>query len=353
MKHNHPASIPRTDKPTAADAGLAWAALVDEKAGTAGAAEVADAELSLELDQSAGYTADHAALAFGIPRIAPVPTGPDRTREATAAPSESGRRFETAMDAGGDTGEDAGDIGPEVEDLTESLTADEREVAGPPSSADDSETEQREDRLGSGSAASGGAGLGPGPLGELVTAVLTMPKSRPAWCRTERLPLSARASAVATLSGLRVAAAPSPVAVGREPAEAKTTTVTLPVASQPPPGMFAWRELAWRGLLFVAGAAATGAVLLAARALPIAQGPARPARLLAPPSQREPSPQRPRDPLRDQLIGHALRAIAAGHREQAVALLGRYKESGPPDDRAVDLMLQALKKDLAAAAPAR
>lgn len=351
MKHNHPASIPRTDKPTAAGAGLAWAALVDEKAGTAGAAAVADAELSLELDQSAGYTADHAALAFGIPRIAPVPTGPDRTSEATAAPSESSRRFETSRDAGEDTGEDAGEIGPEVEDLTESLTADEREVAAPPSSTDDSETEQREDRLGSGSAASGGAG--PGPLGELVTAVLTMPKSRPAWCRTERLPLSARASAAATLSGLRVAAAPSPVAVGREPAEAKTTTVTLPVASQPPPGMFAWRELAWRGLLFIAGAAAMGTVLLAARALPIAQGPAHPARLLAPPSQREPSRERPHEPLRDQLIGHALRAIAAGHREQAVALLGRYKESGPPDEHAVDLMLQALKKDLAATPPGR
>ena len=38
---------------------------------------------------------------------------------------------------------------------------------------------------------------------------------------------------------------------------------------------------------------------------------------------------------------------------QAVALLGRYKESGPPDEHAVDLMLQALKKDLAATPPGR
>ena len=62
MKHNHPASIPRTDKPTAADAGLAWAALVDEKAGLAGAAEVADAELSLKKAQLALKDAEAALI---------------------------------------------------------------------------------------------------------------------------------------------------------------------------------------------------------------------------------------------------------------------------------------------------
>lgn len=354
MKHNHPASMPRTDKPTAAGAGRTWAALLDDKpsAACAGGDEAgADAELSLELDPAAGYTADHAALAFGIPRIAPVPIGSDRTGEASSTQSESSRRFARALD----DGEDAGEIEPEVEDLTESLTADERGVAAAPRSADEPGATLREERLGGGSAPSGGTGQG--PLGELVTAVLAMPKSRPperrrAWCGTERLPLSERASAAASLSELRIAA-PSPAEVGHEPAEAKTTTMTLPVASQPPPRSLAWRELAWRGLLFVGGAVAMGAVLLAARALPIAQGPARAASQPAPPSQREPSRERPREPLRDQLIVHALRAIAAGHREQAVALLGRYKDSGPADEHAVELMLQALKKDPSTTAPAR
>ena len=206
MKHNHPASIPRTDKPGAAGrgGGETSAAPLDDKCSSAfagGAAAPADAELSLELDQSAGYTADHAALAFGIPRIAPVPVGEDRTGEVTPALSESSRRFAQAAD----DGEDAGDGEPEVEDLTESLTADEREVAAAPSSED----EPNGDRLGGGFSPSPGpspgpsSGPSPGPrsLGDLVTAVLTMPKSgvperRPAWGGTERLPLSERAQEI-------------------------------------------------------------------------------------------------------------------------------------------------------------
>lgn len=387
MKHNHPASVPRTHQPPPSSAGAA--APLDDKASAAcagGAASGADAELSLELDQSAGYTAEHAALAFGIPRVAPVPTGatgaigaigatgatgPDRVGAATAAQGDSSRRYARAPAAGE----------AEPEDPTESLTGDEREVSVPaPRSGEEALPGAGGERLGSGPSP-GPADPGPRarPIGEVVTAVLPLPKSRapelrPAWGGTERLPLSERAQAAVTLSGLRITVAPpAEVGTGSEPAEAKTTTVTLPVASQHPPAVSAWRELAWRGLLFVGGAVTMGVVLLAVRALPITRGPERAASLLAPrgrsepgrsePSRREPSRREPgrsepgrerlREPLREQLIVHALRAIAAGHREQAVTLLGRYQDSGPAAEHAVELMLRVLKKDLGATAPAR
>jgi hypothetical protein len=101
----------------------------------------------------------------------------------------------------------------------------------------------------------------------------------------------------------------------------------------------------FRGLLFVSGAVAMGVVLLAARALPVAAPRPRAAGPLAPPSRAESS--------RERLIEHALHAIAQGHGEQAVALLGRYQDSGPSTEHAVEVMLRVLKKDLATTVPPR
>jgi hypothetical protein len=56
---------------------------------------------------------------------------------------------------------------------------------------------------------------------------------------------------------------------------------------------------------------------------------------------------------RERLIEQAVAAIREGRREQAVALLVRYQagETGSKPERAVELMLRTLRKELALAGP--
>lgn len=293
--------LPKT-APTAPVASATRAALADENA-------------DLDPDPSAGYAADHAALAFGIPRIAPVLVqavgGLDRP-----------------------IGHPPG-FAAEVEDLTESLIADEQQAAAVFPSG----------KLGE---LAGGS-----ELSDPVTAALRLPCRRPqtrtVWSGPQRLPLTERLTVPSALGGPRLTAVLPPVSRG--PAEAATTTVTLPAAlpsalfAGVPGGRPSLRQPT-RRILFCGGALLVVAIVgLVCSALPRVGPGAAPSPLV-----------RHRDGLhRERLLEQAVAALRDGRPEQAIPLLLRYQSGqlSGERDRTVDLMLRVLRTNSSAPLTAR
>lgn len=355
------------------------------KMGPAGSSEEAElvkakvaATANAEADPSVGYAAEHAALAFGIPRVAPVPiaTGepPGRLREPAGAPQRAAdeRVFGAARYLREDASSASSLTGPllaaepsgfALEDLTESLTADADGAAAVAARAGPTEPAEP-------------AGAGAGSASDQVTTMLTVPKGRglqaPQDFAAESSSLTQRSIAPldellgeslgeslseslseplgGELRGL--AAAPlktiaMPLLQG--PMESATTTWTLPPATGPAAATLG-RGALGRSARLVAVAlvgAALGACvsLLTLRALPSAS--------VGPGSGRRVAPRRP-DANAERLIEQAVTALRAGQGEHAAALLRRYKDGRPAaePEPAVEIMLRVLHRD-AAAGPAR
>ena len=290
-------------------------------------------------DSLLGYAADHAAIAFGIPRIAPVLLHQPGSQPGTRTPRGPASQPDPSAT-----------FPAEVEDLTESLTADEREVAevafpatlAAPAPAAPEPADWAADQA----------------LSDPVTAALRMPTSRARepeaeWGRAQRQPLTERLAV--PRAAPEAAFAPRLMAQlshrGRGPGDAATTTVTLPaaVSSAEPfafaavPGAGAARRppLA-RWVLLGAGAVVALAIAaLAGRALTLAdRWPG------AAPRPTLPAP-RPTAAYRERLIEQAVASLRSGRREQAIALLLRYQASAPAgsSDRTVEILLRVIKKD--------
>lgn len=317
-----------------------------------------------EADPSVGYAAEHAALAFGIPRVAPVPiaTGepPGRLREPAGAPQRAAD--ERVLGAARHAREDASSArslaGPllaaepsdfALEDLTESLTADADGAAAVAPRAGPTEPT--------------GTGAGAGSASDQVTTMLTVPTGRglqaPQDFAAESCSLTQRSIApldeplgelLGELLGdeLRgLAAAPlktiaMPLLQG--PMESATTTWTLPPTG--PAAATLGRGAIGRSARLVA-VALVGAVLgacvslLTLRALPYAS-----VRLG---SGRRAAPRRP-DANAERLIEQAVTALRAGQGEHAATLLRRYKDGRPAaeSEPAVEIMLRMLHRDVPA-----
>lgn len=325
--------------------------------------EAAAAQAEAAAEPSIGYAAEHAALAFGIPRVAPVPiaagTPPGTLREPTGAatppaaaeqrlgPAGLRREDPLASRSRAATQLLSARPGSPGEDLTESLTADPEEAAV----------------VAALHASAAPAGGGTAAVSDQVTAVLTVPKGRPAppgfvaagsRARPPQAgePLSEEPEPQPqpepqlelhrrTTGPLQTAALP----VLRGSPESATTTWTLPAATERTAVSCGRRATRRPALVFAAGlaGAALGAAisLLAVRALPPADHR---------PGSRGPAAARRSDASAERLIEQAVTALRAGQAEQAAALLLRYQASRPAaePEPAVEIMLRLLRREAAA-----
>ncbi len=263
------------------------------------------------------YSAAQAAIAFGIPRIAPIV----RSRAAPQAV----------------THEAAAGSAADVEDRTESLTANQRDAAGVFPPHGDQELQELRGRVAD------------SVHGDPVTAALRMPdrelEERSQWGRaqphTERLivPVGPARPSLPKSTARPTAVLPH---LGR--GEAATRTVTLP----PDPGLgmpaspglarpaqiAKWALLGASAALLLLGVGFLGHALTVANLWPGAAGTA--------------AAPRPPAAYRQRLLEQATFALRDGRPEQAVGLLLRYQASEPAGsaDRTVEIMLRVLKKDL-------
>lgn len=335
-------------------------------------------------EPSTGYAAEHAPLAFGIPRIAPVPiaaagsAGRPPGQNLVPAPrrrTEYGNQETIASSAPSSAspprGEAFGEAFP-IEDLTESLTAEEPVAAIADLSVPATVT------LPGGAAREAGtvgdaAGSGAAAVNDQVTTMLRVPKAAqkpgPAdWEEAATLSLAECAAAPKTLAlpaprlcaplggPLQTAAIPV-LPLGTESA---TTTLTLPVATEPALCARPRRESGRRWLLFtgVAGAVLlAGAFVAALRALPLESARRAGGELGAGSGRSVAAPHAGSAPdaSSERLIEQAMRALRTGHNDDAAALLLHYQAARPPGepDPAVAIMLRVLRKEVAAPSPGR
>lgn len=309
-------------------------------------------------DSSVGYAAEHAVLAFGIPRVAPVPIAAGAPPGALRGPADAAQRaakqptLARAVYKREAVHSPCPPAGPsrEVEqaefaseDLTESLTAEAARAAAAPAE----------------SAAPVQASVS--SVSDQLTAVLTMPPGRgrqgsrdyvvdpsppldpsAADPRVTELELELHGRVTAPL---QTAALP----IVHRPAESATTTWSLPATTEQ---LAASARPRRSGRAAVLGAVALAGVALgAASAWFLVRSPP-PARV-APVAARQVLALHP-DAAAERLIEQALSALRAGDGEHAATLLLRYKasRSATEAEPAVDIMLRLLQRD-ATAGPAR
>lgn len=262
-----------------------------------------------------GYAAEHAARAFGIPRIEPVPIAAARPPRRTLVLKSAALPF--------------GEY--EEGDQTESITA------GEPAEAMSALHAPPTPEVLANSTGDTAKNRVSAPVSDQLTAMLRVPK-----CREKGAPAGWESGPN------RTAAMPSLPSL----AESTTTTLTLPAATAQALAALSRKPSAQRGLLFVGGALLGGAAVLALWMLPLvghalsARGPAagagRPADAVA------------ADASAERLIEQALNALRSGQNAQAAALLLHYRQGRPAGaDPAVEIMLRVLRKEAAAPLPGR
>ena len=273
-----------------------------------------------------GYDAEHAARAFGIPRIEPVPIAAARPPRRTLVLKSAALPFEEYPSPKADSG-----FALALEDHTESITAGEPAAAmialqapSAPSVLANSAGDTAKNRVST-------------PVSDQLTAMLRVPK-----CREKEAPAGWESGAS------RTATMPSLPSL----AESTTTTLTLPAATAQALAALSRKPSAQRGLLFVGGALLGGAAVLALWMLPLvghalsARGPStgagRPAEAVS------------ADASAERLIEQALDAVRAGQNAHAAALLLHYRQSRTAGaDPVVEIMLRVLRKEAAAPLPGR
>lgn len=297
-----------------------------------------DLSSDLSCEFSAGIAADHAALAFGIPRIEPVPLVTARLPRRTLVLKSAALPFSDFPDGESLPPQRTAKPSPKrgsgfaLEDQTESLTAAEPAAAtialhAPPA-------------LDTVTSASGETAKNlvrpPIPVSEQLTAMLRVPK-----CREKEGHASWEAEPVKT------AAMPS-LPSSRE---ATTTTLTLPAVTAQMLAALGRKSSAQRGLLFAGGSVLGAVAVLVLWALPLAgrssnshggAAAVSPAAVAA-------------DVSAERLIEQALDAVRAGQSAQAAVLLLHYQHSHPAGaaDPTLELMLRVLRKQAAAPLPGR
>lgn len=288
-----------------------------------------------------GYAAEHAARAFGIPRIEPVPIAaappPRRTlvlkNAALPFAEYEGGSFAPAERAAQPSSATESRFARVHQDQTESITAGEPAAAmialhAPPDALANATGDTAKNRVST---------PVPVPVSDQLTAMLRMPK-----CREKRTPAGWEPGP------LKTASMPSLPSL----AESTTTTLTLPAATAQALAALGRKPSAQRGLLFGAGALLGGAAVLALWLLPLgshalsARGPSAAAGRPADPAAA--------DAAAERLIEQALNAVRAGQNAHAAALLLHYRQSRPAGaEPAVEIMLRVLRREAAAPLPGR